>query len=54
MGRPTKQVQPRNKRLNIKLTENEYLKLSKCSELLKISRTDAIMLGIKKLLDEKQ
>lgn len=52
MGRPIKQEQPRNKRLGIKLTESEYEQLNKCAELLNVPRTDAIMLGIKKLLEE--
>lgn len=54
MGRPTKQEQPRNKKLGIKLTEAEYSELNHCAELLGIPRTDAIMLGIKKLLEENE
>lgn len=52
MGRPIKQEQPRNKRLGIKLTESEYEQLNQCAERFNIPRTDVIMLGIKKLLEE--
>ncbi len=52
MGRPTKQEQARNKKLGIKLTETEYNQVNHCAEILNLSRTDAIILGIKKLLEE--
>ena len=45
MGRP-KSDNPRNKRLEIKLTENEDLELKKLSEKLKITRTTIILKGI--------
>lgn len=48
MGRP-KIENPRNKRLEIRLTEEELQKINKCSELLGKTRTDTIMEGIKKL-----
>ena len=54
MGRP-KSDNPRNKRLEIKLTENEDLELKKLSEKLKITRTAIILKGIdlfKKELDK--
>ena len=54
MGRP-KSDNPRNKRLEIKLTENEDLELKQLSEKLKITRTAIILKGIdlfKKELDK--
>ena len=54
MGRP-KSNNPRNKRLEIKLTESEDLELKKLSENLKITRTAIILKGIdlvKKELDK--
>ena len=54
MGRP-KSDNPRNKRLEIKLTENEDLELKKLSEKHKITRTAIILKGIdlfKKELDK--
>ena len=54
MGRP-KSDNPRNKRLEIKLTENEDLELKKLSEKLKITRKAIILKGIdlfKKELDK--
>ena len=44
-GRP-KSDNPRNKRREIKLTENEDLELKKLSEKLKITRTAIILKGI--------
>lgn len=54
IGRP-KSDNPRNKRLEIKLTESEDLELKKLSENLKITRTAIILKGIdlvKKELDK--
>ena len=54
MGRP-KSDNPRNKRLEIKLTENEDFELKKLSEKLKITRTAIILKRIdlfKKELDK--
>nr|DAR88726.1 MAG TPA: NikA, BACTERIAL CONJUGATION, RELAXASE, DNA [Caudoviricetes sp.] len=54
MGRP-KSDNPRNKRLEIKLTESEDLELKNLSENLKITRTAIILKGIdlvKKELDK--
>jgi len=54
MGRP-KSDNPRNKRLEIKLTESEDLELKKLSENLKTTRTAIILKGIdlvKKELDK--
>ena len=45
IGRP-KSDNPRNKRLEIKLTESEDLELKKLSENLKITRTAIILKGI--------
>ena len=54
LGRP-KSDNPRNKRLEIKLTESEDLELKNLSENLKITRTAIILKGIdlvKKELDK--
>ena len=48
IGRP-KAENPRNKRLEIKLTEEELNKINNCSNLLGKTRTDTILEGIKKL-----
>lgn len=48
MGRP-KTENPRNKRLEIRLTEEELNKINNCSNLLGKTRTDTILEGIKKL-----
>lgn len=45
-GRPPKSDSPRNKSLNVRLTEAELKRIEKCSEKLGVSRTDAIMHGI--------
>ncbi|CAL7895358.1 hypothetical protein [Fusobacterium necrophorum] len=51
IGRP-KSKNPRNKRLEIKLTEEELEKINKCSSILKKTRTDTILLGISKIEEE--
>jgi len=48
MGRPLKD-NPRNVNLNLRLTSSESAKIKHCSEVLNISRTDAIMRGIELL-----
>lgn len=44
-GRPHKE-NPRNVNLNIRITKNESERIQKCADELKITRTDAIMMGI--------
>ena len=44
MGRPTNN--PRNKRLEIRLNEEEDKKLKECSEKLRLSKTDVLMKGL--------
>ncbi|KMV76188.1 MULTISPECIES: hypothetical protein [Fusobacterium] len=50
-GRP-KLENARNKSLNIRLRQEELDLIQKCAELLKKSRTDTIMEGIRKLKNE--
>ena len=47
-GRP-KTENPRNKRLEIRLTEEELQKINNCSKILGKTRTDTILEGISKL-----
>ena len=54
--RPPKAETSRNKSLNLRLTEEEANDIQYCAEKLEISRTDAIMKGIRMIkaqLDEK-
>jgi hypothetical protein fgonA2_08141 len=53
MGRPPKQTQSRNKSLNIRLTDAELNMINGCAQRLGISRTDAIIKGIK-LIEQKK
>ena len=46
-GRPAKGDQPRNKSLQLRLSENEMMLLDECSTRLNESRTDVISRGIK-------
>lgn len=55
-GRPPKAETSRNKSLNLRLTEEEARDIQYCAEKLEISRTDAIMKGIRMIkaqLEEK-
>lgn len=45
-GRP-KSENPRNVNLNIRITKNESEEIKECAEMLKTTRTDAIMIGIR-------
>ncbi len=49
-GRPPKAAESRTASLNIRLTPAEAEEIKRCAERLGVSRTDAIMLGIR-LLD---
>lgn len=51
-GRPPKQGSPRNKDINIRLTEQELKDINECAEIMGISRTDTIMKGIELLKAE--
>lgn len=53
MGRPPKADASRKVNLNIRLTEAESEAVKKCADMLGISRTDAIMKGIYRILGEK-
>lgn len=53
MGRPPKQIQSRNKSLNIRLTDAELNMINGCAQRLGISRTDAIIKGIE-LIEQKK
>ena len=46
MGRPLKTKTPRNKKLNLRLSEDELNRISKCAELLNLNRTDTLMYGV--------
>lgn len=50
-GRP-KSENSKNKRLEIRLTDNEFELIDNCATALKTTRTDVIMLGVK-LLESK-
>lgn len=54
MGRPPKQGKPRSKSLNLRLTENELIKIENCAQKIGKTRTDTIMYGIKLIEDELQ
>lgn len=51
-GRPPVNGEPRKEKLNIRLTKEEKDRIDRCSEELKISRTDTIMKGIGLVEDE--
>lgn len=53
-GRPPKADLPRDKKLNIRLTEVELERIEKCAEVLQKSRTDTIMYGIALIESEKK
>lgn len=50
-GRP-KSKNPRNVSLNIRLTKDESNMIQNCADKYGLSRTDVILLGIKKLLSK--
>lgn len=50
-GRPPIE-NPRSESLNIRLTKGEAKLIQDCADALGMSRTDAIMKGIKMLMDE--
>ena len=49
MGRPIKGKYPRNKRISLKLAENEMDMLEYCSKKLEEPRVNVIAKGIKKI-----
>ena len=51
-GRPPLQEESRKESLNIRITKKEKEQIEFCAEKLKVSRTDAIMKGIEKLMAE--
>lgn len=56
MGRPKKNLNPRDEKLTLKLSKEELLELKYCSEKTGLSRTDVIVKGIeliKKQLEEE-
>ena len=50
-GRPKKE-NPRNISLNIRLTRDEAKMLQDCADLLEITRTNVIVKGVQKVMDE--
>ncbi len=53
MGRPPKAEMPRDKSLNVRLTEVELQRINACAEKLGKSRTDTLMYGIELIEGEK-
>lgn len=51
VGRPPIE-NPRNKSLQMRMTQDELDKVQRCADLLVTSRTDAILQGIDLLLDK--
>lgn len=51
MGRP-KSVNPKNVRLEIRLTQDEAERLQRCADALGTTRTDVLKRGIKLIEDE--
>ena len=49
MGRPLKNVEPRTKKLTLRLSESELLMIKALSDKLGLSRTDVIILGVERL-----
>lgn len=52
IGRPPKQSTPRNKSLNIRLTESELNMIEECAKRLDENRTNVIIQGVAMLLRE--
>ena len=52
-GRPPKE-NPRNMNLGLRLTKEEMELIIECATKLGVTRTDAIMMGIKNLLAQKK
>lgn len=51
VGRP-KSENPRNRRLEIRLNEDELNLINKCSAKLNLTRTATILLGVSKIKEE--
>lgn len=49
MGRPV--IKSRNKSLHLRISEDEYDLISKCSEKSGLPRTDVIINGVKMLME---
>ena len=49
IGRPLKNVEPRTKKLTLRLSESELLMIKALSDRLGLSRTDVIILGVERL-----
>lgn len=52
MGRPIKGDYPRNKRLSLRISEEEMKDIEYCSKKLKKTKIDTVMEGIYLLKDE--
>ena len=52
-GRPKLEI-PRQKQINVKLSENEFNELCNVAEKLKITKTEAIIRGIRELAKPQQ
>lgn len=53
VGRP-KSDNPKNKSLNLRLTEEEAKEIQECADFFKVSRTEAILRGIRELMGKKK
>ncbi|HFI0406026.1 TPA: hypothetical protein ACGOYB_002153 [Streptococcus suis] len=52
VGRP-KEVNPRNRRVTVRMTEEEFAKLEAVSDKKNLTKTEAILKGIELLESEK-
>lgn len=53
VGRP-KSKNPRNINLNIRITKDEAKEIKECAEKLNITRTDAIIAGIRMIMNKSK
>lgn len=49
MGRPVKNEHPREERITLRLSKEELKEVEDCAKKLGLSRTDALILGIRRL-----
>ena len=49
LGRPPKNKSTRNNQITLRLTDEEKKLIGKISEIMKISRTDTVIAGVKEL-----
>lgn len=49
MGRPIKNEKPREEKITLRFSKEELEEIAACAKELGVSRTDALILGIRKL-----